>query len=763
MRFNGVLTVIGILASTIIISSCSESSVKYYGNKYADQAEAILRTKELSDDDPAVREKAAYRLAEVGERDNEEMLAALIKVAESDESDPVRIAAFAALRRFGFNQAGVWETGMNAMEDDNPDIRAAASYIAVRQAKAEYAMEPRFREWLSDPDPSVRQRVRAGLSEYYYSRERPDFVTAVFVDALSDEDPGVRFNAARILAEWGVEPERVIATYIDLLDDPLYKTNVMFHAGEIEPPAIQVIPYLLEIFYKRPPVPDVENLIADAESVTQLEKTLGESYPDSYFYAKIVSDKPDRVETKKNTNSNFLETYFYWNNGRQDKLYNIDQERVWPDFAISTAARISMRADVLAALMVALYDENPMVRMSAVSSLSRHVPETIPMLPRIIEIAQQDKDMNVRLSAISQLGAFAGQAPAAVLPVLMAALDDETVRGAAARALRNAGPAAVDAVPALRARLNDRDEKGEYEYITSFYTEAVISIELASGDALPSLVELLNSDNYNVRDAAAQAMSEFGEDAIPYLVGCFDDESGWVRNTAAGSIGDIAKENPGALPYVIDALKNEDISIAEPAASFFRSMENPPEEIIPILIDILDEIDLRTGMVDRPGLDELMKWKADDLAFDSICILGLIGPAASDAVPSLARLLGSDDRGIYYNAFRALQQIGAASAKAMPELREVLYAKSAQKRAMAAHTIGVIGPGASDAVGDLIKLLDDENPGARREAATSLGLIGLNSGEVMAALKNASENDGNVVVRKAAAMAIEKLEGEADA
>ncbi len=754
MRNSIIIAITAWMSLCIILSGCGSFIDKVFERGYWELRTALIQ---LDDPHPAVRAKAAYRLAEVGTWDDEEMLSALTKLAETDESDSVRIAAFNTLLRFSYDRVGIWETAMDMMQDDNPEVRAVACYVAAVFAPADYAVEAYFPIWLNDPDPMVRKYVLNGIVAHYFVRERPDYITQVFIDKLSDEDPDVRADVARYLTQRDVAPEKVADALLGLLDDSFNRITAVTHLANLDPPPLEAVPYLLGIFYDRPPVPDMEALAKGIDSASELERVIGEKYPDSYLYGLITRLKPDSIEVMKDKHNKPATVYLHWSDGRKEPLSGWDMESNLPAYAIKSAVEISRGPEVMTALMVALYDEDPFVRRMAILAAKGQHDETAAMLPRLIEMARTDQDMDVKTAAISALGVFAEQAPDVIVPLLINALDDRTSSRAAAQALRDAGGAAADAVPALSAMLVR--EKAEYDYDSSYYASALIEIELASGKGLPFLVELQNHENDKVRDAAADALAKFGEDAIPYLLECFDDPSSSVIWSAAEALGKIARENPSAIPYMVDALKDEDALVVREAVQYFEYSDDPPEEIIPLLIGILDEVNPATALVERPGINLYDRWSLLSMASSTVDTLADFGPAASEAVPSLTRLLSTEDSGLLRAVFDALGEIGAASVKALPELRIALNAKSVDERAKAAHVIGVIGPDAEDAAGDLMKLLADENPGVRREAATSLGLIGLDDADVLSALGDTARNDGNIVVREAASRAIEALSG----
>jgi HEAT repeat protein len=108
--------------------------------------------------------------------------------------------------------------------------------------------------------------------------------------------------------------------------------------------------------------------------------------------------------------------------------------------------------------------------------------------------------------------------------------------------------------------------------------------------------------------------------------------------------------------------------------------------------------------------------------------LGLMGPAASGALPPLTKALRNPQTHVRRAAAEALRRIGPPAAEDAPAvvepLRGLLRDWSPEIRATAAAVLGKMGPGATASVPDLVELLADKEDEVREAAAEALVHIG---------------------------------------
>jgi len=249
--------------------------------------------------------------------------------------------------------------------------------------------------------------------------------------------------------------------------------------------------------------------------------------------------------------------------------------------------------------------------------------------------------------------------------VFVQALMDESVRvrEAAADALAEMGPQAVDAVPALIQALRNEEEDSD------------------------------------LRQAASDALGAIGSEAVPVLVQALADEDERVRWAAARALEDMGPQAVEAIPALIQALRDGDEDVSWAAAS---ALGDIGPEAIPVLIEALGERDTNV----RRG---------------AILALGWIGPEAKEAAPLIIQALeGEEDWLVRSSAARALGWIEPDASEAVPPLIQALGDESEYVRSAAADTLGEFGSQARDAVPALIQALGDEYEGTRSSAGRAL-------------------------------------------
>jgi len=118
--------------------------------------------------------------------------------------------------------------------------------------------------------------------------------------------------------------------------------------------------------------------------------------------------------------------------------------------------------------------------------------------------------------------------------------EDYTERSAPRRHLRNVGPEAAAAIPALIHMLGDNNIP-----LREWACEALGQIGPA---AIPALLEALEDDRYLRRWSAPEALGYIGRPAVPALVRALDSEEGPVVAAALQAVGALGPEAEEALP-----------------------------------------------------------------------------------------------------------------------------------------------------------------------------------------------------------------------
>ncbi len=302
---------------------------------------------------------------------------------------------------------------------------------------------------------------------------------------------------------------------------------------------------------------------------------------------------------------------------------------------------------------------------------------------------------------------------------------DAEVRGAAAEGLACYGERAVPMLD--RAIRKERDATVEIQMVRA--------LGGAGPRAIPTLERALGDERQEVREAAAWAAGELGQDALP-LVPALLDAAG-RDGVLSEAVGAVEKIGPAATPDLLEALAGHAVpGVRADAALALGRLEAPPEQVVPALARALDD-----------ESEDVRQWAAFALQQQ--------GPAAAPAVEDLRAALTDPEPWVRQNAAQALGAIGEAAHPAIPDLVAVLeHDRSLTPPEKAAEALGSFGPAAAEAVGPLTRAVaDEDNTYKRTAAARALIEIGITSPEVKAALRDALD-DPKARVRWAAGDAL---------
>jgi HEAT repeat protein len=271
-------------------------------------------------------------------------------------------------------------------------------------------------------------------------------------------------------------------------------------------------------------------------------------------------------------------------------------------------------------LIKVLRDEKSELRVPAAFALGNlHAREAIPDLKKLI---QDDRDEETRLplvaaGALVLMDSENKESVKLALPKLIAALDDksEMVRREAAAALRQIGPAASSAAPALARGLRDSQSSvaGEFLWaLTALGPEGITQ-------ALPEILEMLSSRDRQVRYTA-----------------CY----------AAGTVGPAARE---AVPILEKNLQEPDKFLQLASAWALVQIDPHRSGVAEECVDPL----IRGLTLSNPGA-----------RVEAATALGRLGPAAKSAVPALNTATHDDEEEVRTAASDALQKISPVGTKA---------------------------------------------------------------------------------------------------
>lgn len=183
--------------------------------------------------------------------------------------------------------------------------------------------------------------------------------------------------------------------------------------------------------------------------------------------------------------------------------------------------------------------------------------------------------------------------------------------------------------------------------------KAIGTIGSNAGVAVPDVARLLTDDaEEDVRIAASVAlvkMAPHTKTVVPELARALTDPNLQVRQNAINALGRLRTDARAAVPALIEAMRNPENdtnarlflhTIQEGAASILGFVSAGTPDAVPALTDVL------TGDA------------SDHLKAAAARSLGLIGPPARPAVPTLYAMLSHKDRYIREESNIALRALG---------------------------------------------------------------------------------------------------------
>jgi HEAT repeat protein len=348
-----------------------------------------------------------------------------------------------------------------------------------------------------------------------------------------------------------------------------------------------------------------------------------------------------------------------------------------------------------------LTDSDPQVRLHIATTLLTINPKQTQSHD-LLAAALSDPAIPVKLEAarcIARLGKLAEP----LLPALIQSLDKETdpdIRYAIVEAIGQLGPVAATAIPRLVTLLDDPN-------LQPCAAETLGRIGQPAQSTLPALAKLLDSPQPEIQWAAARAMVLIGgpnaKPVVPFLIARLNKAPRgrelYQLTWLLGLLGPVADEAVDPL----ETARIRDNELATMAIWAIRPREKFPWELgyradrdcdLWLFADYIDRmgedrtkapaLDLmdaflnnRTGWVPTwgfhllaaraeftvPPLIEYLKSAPATQKVRAAKLLGLIGPAAEKAKPTLEAATNSPDSSLAYAAKIALERINAHSAE----------------------------------------------------------------------------------------------------
>jgi len=292
-----------------------------------------------------------------------------------------------------------------------------------------------------------------------------------------------------------------------------------------------------------------------------------------------------------------------------------------PQARIKAAERLgtmgAQAAEGVPALVDSLSSEDPKVKAAVIEALGKIGPAAQPARPALLPLLT-NSPLEIRRAAAQSLLKI-GVDPAASAQWVKAFQDtDDEVAAAAAQALASAGPLPKEETPMLVDLLKN-GKPVQRRHAASFLG----AMKAEGKPAISGLADALRDTEKDVRIEAAEALGKIGPSASPAalaLGNALKDKEAEVRKASLNALGKIGPDASNAAPSLITALGDSELH----------------DSALNTLVKI------GKGAVRDLGrtLTDSRNTKA---RLELIDILGQIGPDAREAVPTLTKILGSED------------------------------------------------------------------------------------------------------------------------
>ena len=406
-----------------------------------------------------------------------------------------------------------------------------------------------------------------------------------------------------------------------------------------------------------------------------------------------------------------------------------------PDDAIRRDSAEVLRAaeahTAIPALTRALKDRDAGVRWPRPRRWLTWVAAESTILPVVMaELEKDDPDiLRTAVFVVRVLG------PQASMPSRhssgLASRDDPELTIRVATALAAIGPAAKDAIPALKKRLADDKHRGH---------EIGLDIAIAlwriarDPDAARILREHLANSARPDRVAEVLSRIDSGEETIKALTEFLKSEKPEVAIAAAGVLGSKVKE---AVPLLGRMLAHKDPNVrARAVVALVRLGPEAKEGIEPLRASMKDD-NPEIGFWSTVAVCRLdptpetvaavagyLEHRDAQLRLIALGVLGQFGAKAASAAPRLLVARADESGQVRLAAAMAAWKANSDFA-ALGAAAELLKSSDPLLRSLAAVDIGaIVGPQAKPVVPDLIKRLFDSVSSVRSATAESLGRIG---------------------------------------
>lgn len=366
----------------------------------------------------------------------------------------------------------------------------------------------------------------------------------------------------------------------------------------------------------------------------------------------------------------------------------------------------------------------------------------------------------------------------AVLPLVkyLLAHSDAEIRDQGISIAHSLGPKARPVLPALQRALNDPDRKVRY-----WAGKAILATRPSLAIGMEALLVMLQddlTDKTRFRGAAGDALDALGPVVVEELGKLLRNKDRETRVLAAHGLGRLGQDSKAALPALLDALGDDNVS-----QTVAETLERIGTDCIPGLRRALKDSrptarrtaartlwqivrDVRGPALDKEAilqdLSETCRTDPDpEVRLQATESLWEMGRQTTVVLPTLLELAEHKDPSVRRQSLYLMRDLSEKARAALPVLIKSLADPDAGVRLQATDTLPFIGDGAEEGVPALIRALRDESAAVGVGAATALARIGPKATEALPALRKVVR-DGSGGARVAAANAVGRITGGGD-
>ena len=348
------------------------------------------------------------------------------------------------------------------------------------------------------------------------------------------------------------------------------------------------------------------------------------------------------------------------------------------------AVRFGDGTEVLPVLLAGLKDESELVRLSALSSLSRLKSEFDTSVPEIMATLS-DTTARVRAQALRVL-------------VSVCRTDGDI----------------IGAAPIVKALLEDQDE-----HVRSQAVQLLPRI-MSPGAAFTAISPLAEDESSLVRRSVAYQVGDLAVDPEKVerlLVEALADTSQKVRVSAVYELCEFSHGGPRAVQALVRALDDDYWQVRETSVRALSTMADRSDEALAALVAATEH-------------------EAEDVREEALVRLGMAELEPLFVMPIVERALDDPSPDVRMGAMHALERMAKTAPEAIDALIYVLYRDDSRMRRAAVAKLGRVGAESQSARDAVTGMLMDDDADVRKEAERALRRMdaGLNPPEVRAYL-----------------------------